>query len=73
MQWFGCLPKGVSLDVSQCLPDVTIDSSDVTKYRHFAVDDLNEVVYFCDVSPYIHEGMLCYFSAFKDGQNTWTG
>ena len=70
----GCLPKGVNLDVSKCLPDATIDASDVAKYRHFVVDDLHEIVYFCDVSPILKDGMLCYVSVVQDGApNSWRG
>ena len=70
------MPRGfvTANHVSKLHPDSTIDSSSRTKYRHFSVDPLNNVVYFCDRNPY-REGMHCY-SSLKDGStgtNSWHG
>lgn len=56
--------------------DQTLDSSDRMKYRHFAVDTVNDIVYFCDRNPY-RKGMHCYSSnrkLFSEGTtNVWHG
>ena len=55
---------------SNCARDLTVDSTDADNYRHFAVDTINNIIYFCDHSMH-REGMACYSSS--DEGATWTG
>ncbi len=49
----GCYPNDFSPPaVPATCPGNTPASDDANVYRHFAVDDENNVVYFCDVEPY---------------------
>ena len=72
VRFYGCLPRGHTPDVTLCAAAATVDSTDPTAYRHFAVDDLHDVVYFCDRSPYSGR-MHCYSSVRADGDNLWNG
>ncbi len=72
----GCLTEpvtpGITVSDSQCFAANTVDASDKTKYRHFAVDDANQLVYYCDRNAYLKE-LLCYYSNRTAGDNHWTG
>ena len=61
---------GRRLTGSSCARDLTVASTDAASYRHFAVDTINTVIYFCDHSMH-REGLACYSSA--DDGATWTG
>ena len=65
---------GITVDESLCFPPTTVDSADPAAYRHFAVDDVSDTVYFCDLNPY-RDGMFCYCSNRKDPdhKNKWIG
>ena len=57
-----------------CFPTATVDSTDPTSYRHFAVDDDNGVLYFCDRNGYLNGEMLCYATELSQddkGSNNW--
>lgn len=88
VKFFGCLPKGHTPNLNLCLDNTlmsrnteTIDASDASAYRHFSVDDANDIVYFCDRSPFAREvdqdalRMFCY-NAVPDenggGDFVWT-
>ncbi len=80
--FFGCLPRGQSSDpATECLASPTMDSTDVTHYRHFAVDDDADVVYLCDLQPYRQEtdqagreaAMACFALVKEGGKRKWTG
>ena len=58
------------LTASSCARDKTVRSTDVENYRHFAVDTINNIIYFCDHSMH-REGMACFTSS--DDGATWTG
>ena len=45
-------------------------STDPGNYRHFAVDNINTVLYFCDQSMH-RAGLACYSSS--DQGHSWTG
>jgi len=49
----GCYPDGFSESdpTLACGAGDTLAANDGSRYRHFAVDDINDVVYFCDQSP----------------------
>ncbi len=50
--FFGCLPRDQNADpVSECRPPFTANSANPRRYRHFAVDEDNDVVYLCDHIP----------------------
>jgi hypothetical protein len=70
----GCLPRDTDLSVlgSECFVASTQDASDPATYRHFAVDDDNGVLYYCDRNPYLME-QLCYSSNITEGTNSWHG
>ena len=71
MKFYGC--KTVQEpEASTCIEDKTRDATKAEDYRHFAVDDVSDTVYFCDLNPY-REGMFCYCSNRKDNKNTWIG
>ena len=50
------------------------DATKADQYRHFAVDEVSDTVYFCDLNPY-RDGMFCYCSNRKDPdhKNKWIG
>ena len=59
------------MDESLCFPPTTVDSADPAAYRHFAVDDDNGVLYFCDRNGYLNGELLCYASEVsEDGKGT---
>ncbi|XP_022252254.1 uncharacterized protein LOC106468206 isoform X3 [Limulus polyphemus] len=67
VEFYGC-PVGPDVNMT-CSPDPTVYASDTTRVgRHFAVDTVNDIVYFCDAvdSPSI---LQCFSSA--DGGTTW--
>ena len=75
VEWTGCLPDepvaGITVDESLCFPPTTVDSADPASYRHFAVDDDNGILYFCDNNGYFDGEMLCYASELsEDGKGT---
>ena len=55
---------------SSCARDRTVQSTDAANYRHFAVDTINTIIYFCDHSMQ-REGMACFSSS--DYGASWTG
>lgn len=67
VSWKGC-PLDLSTQ-SSCRPDTTRISTDPTKYRHFAVDPLNLILYYCDVNPY-RSGIFCFSN--QQGTKTFT-
>lgn len=50
-----------------------MDSSNVNMYRHFIVDTVKSIVYFCDLQSY-DSHMMCYSTSRKPPvvSNTWT-
>ena len=58
------------LEGSSCARKRTVQSTDAANYRHFAVDTINTIIYFCDHSMQ-REGMACYSSS--DDGASWTG
>lgn len=73
MTWKGCFPPNYVANISLCQADETIHADDPKKYRHFAVDDLKEIIYFCDRNLY-GEGMSCFANNREvDEGNTWIG
>lgn len=66
MQFFGCLPDNFVPDPSSCFADTTVDSNDISQYRHFAVDDDRDIVYFCNINDF-SGAMQCFVSG-DDGQ-----
>ena len=73
VQWFGNMPVGAVQDPDQSFEDRTIDASDAVTYRHFAVDDANKVVYYCDRNPRMDNDMACYSHRKEAGINVWQG
>ena len=76
MEWTGCLPNepvpGTTVDESLCFSSTTVDSTDTTSYRHFAVDDDNGILYFCDRNGYLNGEMLCYATELSlDGKGSY--
>ncbi len=75
----GCRPPDWS-GRSDCsaLPAADDASSDV-EYRHFAVDDVADVVYFCDVAPTgvggvgVRGGLRCFASDRKKPEPNFSG
>ena len=67
--WWGCSTKNPA-DVSydQCFVDNTVDAGDAVAYRHFAIDDENQIAYFCDVHPTL-ERMVCYKCDLTEAPN----
>ncbi len=63
---------GFTISGSDCFPDNTVDSSDPSKYRHFAVDDAHGLLYYCDQNPKL-DRTLCYYSNVTNGTNHWKG
>ena len=59
-----------SLMASHCARDKTVASTDVLNSRHFAVDTINSIIYFCDNSM-VRQGIACYSSV--DEGFTWIG
>ena len=41
------------------------------QYRHFAIDDLRDIVYYCDVNP-IQDGTFCFSNNHVVFGHTWT-
>ncbi len=73
VQFYGCYPRGVLPNLANCAPvPSTIDAQDATMYRHYAIDDDKDIVYFCDRNPYV-EGMFCYSMDQKNAAGTWRG
>ena len=70
MKFFGCFAR----ESTFALPDYsakTIETStDKENYRHFAVDQDHNVLYFCDRNPYV-SGMFCYSSDLTNSPGTW--
>ncbi len=77
MTFKGCFPYDYDPDVleSRCGEDKTVDSTDVKRYRHFAVDDKNDIIYVCDAVPTRPVSELaCYSNNRADGSGrTWFG
>jgi len=83
VQFYGCtlhsrdqwLPGYTSARVSRrvggssCSRVTTVPSTDPGNYRHFAVDNINTVLYFCDQSMH-RAGLACYSSS--DQGHSWT-
>eukprot|EP00094_Tigriopus_californicus_P011496 TCALIF_11101-PA protein Name:"Protein of unknown function" AED:0.09 eAED:0.09 QI:0/0.77/0.73/0.95/0.48/0.58/46/1495/2737 len=60
VSFFGCLPSETKPELSECVSKrETIDSSDTDQYRHFAVDNLRDQLFFCDTNPRIN-GTACF-------------
>ena len=77
VQWYGSFPNSGGDTCSADLKGHTRDSTDKTRYRHFAYDSIHEIVYFCDLNPY-KEGMFCYCSDRRNVENNgspnvWNG
>ena len=53
-----------------CFPATTVDSTDAVSYRHFAVDDDHQILYFCDRNGYLNGQMLCYMTDLEQGEKT---
>ena len=70
-KFFGCFAREATFVAPTCAA-TTIKSWEKEDYRHFAVDDIHNVVYFCDRNPYI-SGMFCYSSHLTNSPGTWRG
>ena len=43
--------------------DLTVSSTDVTTYRHYSVDEAEDLIYLCDRQPYRpSQGLACWVS-----------
>ena len=75
VQFSGCLTvQGTSGTCSNETIEQARDATKADQYRHFAVDEVSDTVYFCDLNPY-RDGMFCYCSNRKDPdhKNKWIG
>ena len=79
MRFYGCYEKNIlpaNLTADRCVGNPeTPDASIPTDYRHFAVDDLRDILYVCDVHP-TRQGapMFCFSSDFYVYETpTWLG
>ena len=75
LQFLGCLqPLDVNLTGVTC-PDAPATDNDLSlRYRHFAVDEDNAVVFFCDRKPSAPaERPACYASAREKAGPDWDG
>ena len=65
MRFYGCFDKDIvdaNFTTDRCDGNPsTRDASTVEEYRHFAIDDLRDILYICDVNP-SKEGMFCFSS-----------
>ena len=74
VKFFGCFARESTFsepDTSSAVAS-RIDSYVKEEYRHFAVDKVHNVLYFCDRNPYV-SGMFCYSSDLTNSPGTWRG
>ncbi len=61
--------------VATCTPDMSaVDASSAVTYRHFAVDEKHNIVYFCDMAPKgtVNGKLRCFASNRHESQSTKT-
>ncbi len=63
LKFYGCVVHDPPVTTpTDCSPDPSVHASALdASYRHFAVDDANDIPYFCDQNPHAHErGLYCH-------------
>ncbi len=86
MAFFGCYVNGppepdpaADCAADDFLPTPISDAEDTISYRHFAVDDKNDIVYFCDAEAYSTAGdrsnrLRCFANNREEGNGmVWNG
>ncbi len=69
IQFLGCRPKTYVANSGVCSGlSPPVDASSPEKYRHFAVDQGRDIVYFCDVDPKDQRAGLKCFASKRNGE-----
>merc|ERR1711978_403882 len=70
VKFFGCFARESTFAVPDYDAKTIETSTDKENYRHSAVDQDHNVIYFCDRNPYV-SGMFCYSSNLTSSPGTW--
>uniref|UniRef100_T1J7H0 F5/8 type C domain-containing protein n=1 Tax=Strigamia maritima TaxID=126957 RepID=T1J7H0_STRMM len=71
MKIYGCTISGVESIESTCEnTPATILTNDVTRYRHYSIDEAHDIIYLCDTV--LNKNTLTCFCSYDQG-NSWQG